>query len=747
MLRHSLAILFGVAALLGCGAERLHAGGVVNGCTQQDLENAIAGGGNVTFNQDCQITLTNPIRFTLATQLDASGHNVTIRSLFTAIVVSVTNVSAFTNVTSTNLVTCLTNFPCFTNLVDGTINCITNITCATNVISGTNVTFLTNIFSTLTFSNGVRLFEVASNASVSFTGLRFDSGRGTNGGAILVGTNAFAYVTNCVFTNNHAIGSNGVTGANGASGYNGQNGGNGGSGQAGRGGAICNFGNLTVVRSSFQANRAYGGDGGAGGNGGNGESDGGDGGIGGSGGTGVGGAIYGSGPVVLRDCGFEGNAANGGNGGRGGTNGTGFFLSRKGNGGAGAAGSGAGLYAAQSASVVNCTFADNIATGGNSAAGGLNSNGNGSDGLRGGDSYGGGMGNIGSGAALTNCTFSGNQVRGGAGGKGGDGGFATGNGGDGGEARGGGLYNAGSVDVVNCTFANGSATGGTNGLAGTGTFPASNGQLGKSRGGNVANFGSRFWLKNSIIGTGFPAGGYGTLTDAGKNISADNSLTFGINSSTNTNPKLGALADNGGPTRTMLLLAGSPAINAGDDTVAPGFDQRGFARPEGIHSDIGAVETRSPSILTAPASQTKSAGSSVTFNVTATGDALVYQWRFNGNELGSATQTAYTINNLTTDHAGNYQVVVTNGFGAVTSAPAVLRVLVSPTLAGVSGSQTNFGFSYATALGATYVVEYKNSLSDVSWTPLATNAGTGGLLNYVELTGDATSRFYRVVVR
>jgi hypothetical protein len=65
------------------------------------------------------------------------------------------------------------------------------------------------------------------------------------------------------------------------------------------------------------------------------------------------------------------------------------------------------------------------------------------------------------------------------------------------------------------------------------------------------------------------------------------------------NPKLGPLQNNGGPTPTMALLPGSPAIDAGDDSVlgSPLFlttDQRGpgFPRKSGLHVDIGAFEVQ-----------------------------------------------------------------------------------------------------------------------------------------------------------
>ena len=54
-------------------------------------------------------------------------------------------------------------------------------------------------------------------------------------------------------------------------------------------------------------------------------------------------------------------------------------------------------------------------------------------------------------------------------------------------------------------------------------------------------------------------------------------------------PLLGPLANNGGPTRTRALLAGSPAIDAASSDRCPGKDQRGVARPQGAACDIGTV--------------------------------------------------------------------------------------------------------------------------------------------------------------
>jgi hypothetical protein len=55
------------------------------------------------------------------------------------------------------------------------------------------------------------------------------------------------------------------------------------------------------------------------------------------------------------------------------------------------------------------------------------------------------------------------------------------------------------------------------------------------------------------------------------------------------NPGLGTLANNGGPTKTVQLLTGSPAIGAGDPVLLGTLDQRGHVRTG--HVDIGAYQT------------------------------------------------------------------------------------------------------------------------------------------------------------
>lgn len=90
-------------------------------------------------------------------------------------------------------------------------------------------------------------------------------------------------------------------------------------------------------------------------------------------------------------------------------------------------------------------------------------------------------------------------------------------------------------------------------------------------------------------------GATGVMTSAGFNLDSGN--TCGLNGASdlaNTNPLLGALTNNGGPTLTHALPFGSPAINASVNIGCPATDQRGVSRPQGVRCDIGAYEAFLP---------------------------------------------------------------------------------------------------------------------------------------------------------
>jgi CSLREA domain-containing protein len=158
-----------------------------------------------------------------------------------------------------------------------------------------------------------------------------------------------------------------------------------------------------------------------------------------------------------------------------------------------------------------------------------------------------------------------------------------------GSGWGGGIDNRGGDDVVivNSTITNNHAIRGGGGLAaGQGYAPLSPAvALGKMT------------LKNTIVaGNTSTAGEAGchvkdqVIESLGHNLSSDRTCNLtAAGDRPGTDPRLGRLAPNGGPTWTQALLPGSPAIDAGAG--CPSRDQRGVARPQGRSCDIGAFES------------------------------------------------------------------------------------------------------------------------------------------------------------
>jgi len=107
-------------------------------------------------------------------------------------------------------------------------------------------------------------------------------------------------------------------------------------------------------------------------------------------------------------------------------------------------------------------------------------------------------------------------------------------------------------------------------------------------------------IRNTVLKTGISGeniyNNLGTVSSAGYNLSNDNGGGFltAAGDQINTNPMLGPLQNNGGPTFTHALLAGSPALNAGDPnfTPPPLYDQRGpgYPRVVGGRIDVGSFE-------------------------------------------------------------------------------------------------------------------------------------------------------------
>jgi hypothetical protein len=89
----------------------------------------------------------------------------------------------------------------------------------------------------------------------------------------------------------------------------------------------------------------------------------------------------------------------------------------------------------------------------------------------------------------------------------------------------------------------------------------------------------------------------------------------------------------------------------------------------------GPVITNQPASLT-----TVGTFQTVNLSVGASGTALTYQWRFNTNALGFQTSSTLTIPSVGLGQAGNYDVIVANNIGSVTSSVAVVVIGATPVI-------------------------------------------------------------------
>jgi hypothetical protein len=195
----------------------------------------------------------------------------------------------------------------------------------------------------------------------------------------------------------------------------------------------------------------------------------------------------------------------------------------------------------------------------------------------------------------------------------------------------GGLSTAIATTISNSTFANNTAMGEgvdttAGGISSTLSLEISNSTI---SGNSTAHGGAggirqqggafTFTMRNTIVAGNSSVSGVpdlsGSLTSSGYNLigSRQGGSGFDPTDLLNVDPLLGPLQDNGGPTQTMALLGGSPALNTGDPAQLGVADQRGVVRRGAVN--IGAYQA-SASALVVSAPDTAQAG--VPFDVTVT---------------------------------------------------------------------------------------------------------------------------------
>jgi len=163
--------------------------------------------------------------------------------------------------------------------------------------------------------------------------------------------------------------------------------------------------------------------------------------------------------------------------------------------------------------------------------------------------------------------------------------------------QGGGIgnYEGGVLAVVNSTISSNEAASG-GGIYNESIATLLNSTIvtnGASNGGNIyVDSGGTLELANSIVAMNTLGNDCaGIVSSLGHNIDSDGSCSLlDPDDLPNTNPLLGSLGENGGPTWTHDLTLSSPALDAGDNVCCPAVDQRGVSRPQLGSCDIGAVE-------------------------------------------------------------------------------------------------------------------------------------------------------------
>src|SRR4030095_10754629 len=149
---------------------------------------------------------------------------------------------------------------------------------------------------------------------------------------------------------------------------------------------------------------------------------------------------------------------------------------------------------------------------------------------------------------------------------------------------GGGISNHGSLTTANTTFSNNEAV-----QVGGGIYNSTTGTI---------------TIRNTVLKAGTSGANIfngGVITSLGYNMSSDDGggVLTGPGDQIDTDPLLGPLQENGGPTFTHELLPGSPAIDAGDPTFIPPpfYDQRGPGFDDRVRNgriDVGSFEVQGP---------------------------------------------------------------------------------------------------------------------------------------------------------
>jgi hypothetical protein len=184
--------------------------------------------------------------------------------------------------------------------------------------------------------------------------------------------------------------------------------------------------------------------------------------------------------------------------------------------------------------------------------------------------------------------------------------------------------------------------------------------------------------------------GSGGMTSLGHNLESGTDCNFTAGGDVgNADPLLGPLQDNGGPTMTLGLPPGSPALDSVPPAACSPTDQRGVARPQGAACDIGAFELGVAPVNTAPPTI---AGSTVVGETLTAGrggwlygpSGFALQWlRCDAaggacSPISEATGVTYRLTASDAERTVRVSEAASNAFGGASATSAPTAVVTRP---------------------------------------------------------------------
>lgn len=166
-----------------------------------------------------------------------------------------------------------------------------------------------------------------------------------------------------------------------------------------------------------------------------------------------------------------------------------------------------------------------------------------------------------------------------------------------------------------------------------------------------------------------------------------------------------------------------------------------------------------PVVVRPPQSMATHSSSNATFFVEAGGTPpFSFQWRVDGHNIQSATNSSLTLSSMSRSKSGAYSVVITNSAGSVTSSPAALRVLVPQRLSMPQRIPNGLlKFSFGDSDGGPLVeadlgkfeVQSCTSLLSTNWVRVTNHVvfTNGGFMFHETVAAAQPPRFYRIIER